>query len=439
MPLRQHDVVLAEGNFRVVLTNRRRLFAVIEAQETALGPLRIAFEIDRGQYLRELALERQLHEQDHLTAGFFDDIGHAMSHVVSDVGHGLEHVAKDAARDAGRALGGVAEGAFNAASKVATTLARPVFDTVKNVAGASMHLLAQHLPFLPEGARKGIEAASRIVMRARLGDLTAKDFIRGVVSAARAGVEGARKIGDALLTGSRFVAHVLDLPMRLMEHIPGVGGFMKGFSPFAKFETMTTLLQKGDFNGLKKMVTDDVKAMQGVISLFPGIGTGISTALSLGMALLDGGGPLDIAIKTAYGAIPIPPGIRTITDAVLDGVLALAKKGAALTDAVIAAARDAVPSGLPRDVFDTLANLVVKRHPPGQIAGELLDHYVKKFTGGITDKLAGTISATITTGGIAHELDVARVLESSRLVQPLARILPEDMVVPVFSASFAVA
>jgi hypothetical protein len=431
MPLRQHDVVLAEGNFRVVLTNRHRLFAVIDAPQTALGPMRIAFEIDRGQHFRELALQRQLRQQDHLTAGLFDDIGHAFSHVVSDVGHGLEHLAKDA----GHTLAHAAEGAFNAASKVATTLARPLFDTVKSVTAASMHLLAQHLPFLPEGARKGIEAASRIVMRARLGDLTAKDFIHGVVGAVRAGVKGARAIGDALLTGSRFVAHVLDLPMRLMEHIPGVGNFMKGFSPFAKFETMTTLLQRGDFKGLKKMVTDDVKTMQGVISLFPGIGTGISAALSMGMAVLDGGGPLEIAIKTAYGAIPIPPGIRTITDAVLDGVLALAQKGAALTDAVIAAARDAVPSGMPRDVFDTLANLVVKKHPPAQIAGELLDHYVQKFTGGVTDKIAGAI----TTAGIPHEFDVARVLESSRLVQPLSRLLPAEMIVPVFAPSFALA
>jgi hypothetical protein len=260
-------------------------------------------------------------------------------------------------------------------------------------------------------------------MRARLGDLTAKDFIHGVVSAVRSGVQGARAIGDALLTGSRLVAHVLDVPMRLMEHIPGVGGVMQNFSPFAKFEKMTSLVQKGDFGGLKKMVTDDVKMAQGVISLFPGIGQGVSAALSAGMAVLDGGGALEIAIKTAYGAIPIPPGIRTITDAVLDGVLQLAAKGGSLTDAAVAAARDAVPSGFARDVFDTLANLVVKKHPPVQVAGELLDHYVQKFT------TAGDPPAT------EHEADVAEVLRSARFVQPLGRIyVPAEPSLPANTA-----
>jgi hypothetical protein len=51
MPLRQHDIILAEGSFQVVLTNRRRLFAVINAPQTALGPMRIALEVVRDEGL----------------------------------------------------------------------------------------------------------------------------------------------------------------------------------------------------------------------------------------------------------------------------------------------------------------------------------------------------------------------------------------------------
>ena len=312
---------------------------------------------------------------------------------MNDLGHNLGHT-----------LEHVAEGAFNAAAKAATGIAQPAFDIVHHVAATGMHLIAQQLPFLPEGARKAIESASRIVMRARLGDIKAKDFIHGIIHAVKSGVNGARKIGDALLTGSRLVAHVLDVPMRIMEHIPGVGGVMKNFSPFEKFAKMTTLVQRGDFSGLKKMVTDDVKMAQGVISLFPGIGTGISSALSAGMAILDGGGPLEIAIKTAYGAIPIPPGVRTITDAVLDGVLTLATKHGSLTDAVLAAARDAVPNGFPRQVFDTLANLVIKHRPIAKVAGDLLNHYVGQYVGQI--KVGGEIPT--------HDVDVAAVTHSTR-------------------------
>jgi hypothetical protein len=439
MPLRQHDIILAEGSFQVVLTNRRRLFAVINAPKTALGPMRIALEVDRRAFQEAMRIRREIGDERFMVGGFFDDIGHAFSGVANEVGHAVSHVANDLghnlghiASDLGHGLGHAAEGAFNAVSKVATTLARPVFNTVRDVTGTAMHLISQHMPFLPEGARKSLEAASRIVMRARLGDLTAKDFIKGVVSAVKAGVEGARKIGDALLTGSRLVAHVLDFPLRIMEHIPGlkgVAGFMQNLSPFAKFEKMTTLVQKGDFAGLKKMVTDDIHAFQGVVSLFPGLGTAISAALSAGMAILDGGGLLDIAVKTAYGAIPIPPGIRTITDMVLDGVLALIDKGGNLTEAALAAARDAVPDGFPRQVFDTLANLVVRKHPPIQVAGELLDHYVGKFADNVVGGVASNVASKIKVGAElpTHEGDVERVLRSTRFVQPLGRILFEPV------------
>ena len=106
---------------------------------------------------------------------------------------------------------------------------------------------------------------------------------------------------------------------------------------------------------------------QGIISLIPGIGTGISSAISAGLAILDGGGPIVIAIKTAYGAIPIPIGIRTFTDMVLNAALDLLKHGTNLKDDIVRAARDAVgsqlPAGVPRDVgyrvYDTLAHLIL--------------------------------------------------------------------------------
>ncbi len=116
-----------------------------------------------------------------------------------------------------------------------------------------------------------------------------------------------------------------------------------------------------------------------MISLVPGVGTGISSAISAGLAALQGGSPLEIAIHAAYGAIPIPPGLRQVTDTVLDTVLRLAFHSAGLTDVAVNAARDQVPAGLPRDVFDTLINLVVHHQPVQRVAGGLLDHFVKQY------------------------------------------------------------
>ena len=57
------------------------------------------------------------------------------------------------------------------------------------------------------------------------------------------------------------------------------------------------------------------------LSRTPGIGTAISVAIAAGLAALEGGSALEIAIKIAYGAIPIPPGIKAFTDLVLGAVL----------------------------------------------------------------------------------------------------------------------
>jgi hypothetical protein len=45
----------------------------------------------------------------------------------------------------------------------------------------------------------------------QVGDLTAKDFIRDVIKAAKAGVGAAQHAAAALLTGTSVVAHVLAL------------------------------------------------------------------------------------------------------------------------------------------------------------------------------------------------------------------------------------
>jgi hypothetical protein len=160
--------------------------------------------------------------------------------------------------------------------------------------------------------------------------------------------------------------------------VPLIGGTLHALDPFQKLEKVATAIQRGDFQALKNVATDDLRLAQSVVSLVPGIGSGVGAAIGTGLAVLDGGGPLDVAIQAAYGAIPIPPGIREVTDAVLASVLSLAHQGS-VTDAALAASRNAVPAGLPRDVFDTLAQLVVKRVPVQRAAEALVSHYVERY------------------------------------------------------------
>lgn len=117
-------------------------------------------------------------------------------------------------------------------------------------------------------------------------------------------------------------------------------------------------LASGIAKGVASVAKVVAPMVQGVVSLVPGIGTGISAAIGAGIAILEGGGPLEIAVKAAYGAIPIPPGVRNITDKVVDAALSLAHTHS-ITDAVIVTLRSGFPKGLPQDVFDTLSHIVL--------------------------------------------------------------------------------
>ena len=357
----KHDTcILSEGTFRVLLTSTGRVAVIIELDESALGPLRLLHEVDTGPLFR--------------TGSLFGGLKHGLENVA----HGVEH----AAHDIGNATSRAAEGTFDATSKAATSLARPAFNIVRDAAAGGMHLLGQ-APLLPKDDRQRLEAASRVVMKARLGDIDARQFVSNVAYAATHGSETARHIGDALMTGGRVVAHVLDTPLRLAEKVPVIGGTLHALSPWQKLEHMTTAIQHGDFNEMKKIVTDEAKMVQGLSALVPGLGSGIGAAIGTGLAVLDGGGALEVAIHAAYGAIPIPPGIRNVTDMVLEAVLKLAHHGS-ITDAVLAGARSEVPDGLPRQVFDTLAHLVIKRVPIKKAAEELVGHYVQRYAPGVS-------------------------------------------------------
>jgi hypothetical protein len=226
--LRTHDVVLAEGTFRVVLTEKRRVLAVLDAPTTALGPLHIVLAVDREPYLAEGVSPLVLTQRPTVeTAGLFDDIGHAVSHA--------------------------SEGAFNAASHAATAIARPAFNLVKAASSEGVHLLAHTIPFLPDKERRKLDAAARTVMRAKLGDLDAKQFIRGIADAAKAGEHAAMHIGDTLMDASKVVSHIAELPLVPLEHVPGLGPFVKSVSPFQTWDHMADAIKHGDFKQLEKI------------------------------------------------------------------------------------------------------------------------------------------------------------------------------------------
>ena len=375
---------IALGSFSIIRTKAGRFYALIRVH-TVAGHLCLAFHLELHAVQQLATMAHAAGEYN--TAGLFDDIGHtfsdighAVSHVASDIGHGVEKAAKGAGQFASHAVHDVA--------KTASNIGAGMVHAAQGAINGAAHAIESAAKAARGAVSNEVKAAAHLVARMHLGDINAGNMIRDIGHAASQGLDWAKKAGNALAEGAKFVAKAVDMPKLVADAIPipAVQGFVKSVDPLQKFGDAVEALRVGDFNKLKKIATDTLSAAQGVISLVPGIGSGISSAISAAEAMLEGGSPIDIAIKAAYGLIPIPPGLREITDGVLDSVLALVD-GKNVTDVGIAVMRDRIPAGVPRDVFDTLANIVVKHQPILKATEDLAGHYVKQYTQGLGDAI----------------------------------------------------
>lgn len=234
--------------------------------------------------------------------------------------------------------------------------------------------------------------ASRVVWLAHAGDPGARGFVRAVVHDAVRGHARARAWADELAAARQaWLATTtggFDLFRSIGDAASDIGHAVD-----------SVVKPLGGWSGI-------LSDFQGVISLIPGIGTGISAAIGAAAAVLSGGGPLVIALKTAYGAIPIPPGIRQITDAALDAIIKLVQ-GGSITDAALAVIRDALPEGIARDAFDTLAHVIGAaassgKGPPVQHApAQMHAHYATQYTQGLGAAVAHGLKTIVPPGAAA--------------------------------------
>jgi hypothetical protein len=424
-----HYKSIAKGRFALIRTQGGRFYAVIEVM-TALGEIHAMLEL-HPHAATAIAHAQHEHEarqhaagygmvtggggvfyQDEMTVGAggggvfyqdemtvgqaivtgyatttgfdFGDIGKAIGDVAKSVVHTVEHIAAPVAH-------------------TVEHIAAPVVHAVTNVANKVAHGIEAAAKTVEHGVSDAVKTAARIVAKAHLGDINAGKFIKDIVHGAEQGVQAARKAADALAQGAQFLARHVDVPKILADAIPipairsAAQSVIGMIDPIGKFDTAIEALRKGDVNKLKSMADQELAEMQGVVSLVPGIGSGISAALGAAEALLHGGAPLEIALRAAYGALPIPPGIRQVTDTVLEAVLQIIK-GGDITDAALAIVRDRIPSGMPRDVFDTLVNVIGKHQPITKAAEQLAGHYVTQYTQGLSTALEKGLSSVVAPG-----------------------------------------
>jgi hypothetical protein len=79
----------------------------------------------------------------------------------------------------------------------------------------------------------------------------------------------------------------------------------------------------------------------------------------------------------------------------LDGVIALAKGGANVSEMALTVARERIPRGLPRDVFDTLVRIVIRRVPIQRAGEALVNHYVKQYGGVVANQALSRVTPVL--------------------------------------------
>lgn len=348
---------IAHGSFRVCRTTSGRYYLFVNI-ETALGHLCAAIHVER-----EIAERVQ------------KQIGKTLNQTVTGAEPHAVHVLS--------AIGSRADRCAELLDRAATKRG-----TAPAVLEAARMICCAHF-----GDLRARNHLAHIETRAKLGDAKAEKSMR-LIRAARA---FAREVlGGGTTTGGFFD----DIGKAVSHVVRDVGHTVSD----AKRAVQHTAEQVPGFKDVEHATTDVVhvvsaygpmvlSSVDALCSMIPGIGTGISSALEAGLAILQGGSALDIAIHAAYGAIPIPPGLKFVTDTVVSAVLGLVDHGGDLTAAAIQVVRDRVPAGLPREVFDTLINIVAHKRPILPAAGALAGHIVTKYTQGATTAIAQNLAA----------------------------------------------
>jgi hypothetical protein len=359
--LRTHDIVLVDGTFRVVMTPRRRIVAALDIQESPLGPLHLVFEVDQAAFLPPDAAASALDPSTE-TAGIFDDIGK------------------------------VASETFDVASKVAEVAAGPTLALAKAAATEGAKLVSSAMA--PDHVNVRVAPASHVVMKARLGDVNAKQFIRKIAGAANAGDATAQQVADALLAARKRVAETVDVPALLASHAPE--GVVRTYSPLEHFQRVVTHLQRGNFEPLERVAAERVEVAPEVeervrvtpeveeerVRFAPEVEERVRVEPKVEERVVVGQeswAPVERVVRAVYGTLPFPVEVRPGTDAALEAVVSLLGRPQELSEVTIQSARGQIPPGLPQQVFDMLVEHVRRYVPVQKPPVRRIEDYVLQY------------------------------------------------------------
>lgn len=312
------------------------------------------------------------------TAGFFDDIGHA----VSNVGNAVNNAVNEVGKAAGQAA-----------------------NTVANVANSAAH-----------EAQKAVAAAAQFA--GQVGHDVGKFAADQAAAFAKNPLGTLAKIaagGPLALINPDAILHGLGVPTPTdMLHklgLPSPSEILPDPSKMAG--NIISAISTGDLNKIKSSIIDTGHQFADIVAMVPGVGNVVGGPFNAALALLESGSPLRASLELMLGQIPgIPPEIRDVfLRPAIDGVADVVEKHESVTDAIVTSLKDGIMAeaekrGIPDpirkiigDFVDAAMQLILQHKPLDQVATSFVKH-------GLLD------TATRALGSQIHLPDIAGKLSS---------------------------
>jgi hypothetical protein len=91
----------------------------------------------------------------------------------------------------------------------------------------------------------------------------AKQFIKGIGNAAKAGLEGATKVADTLVDASKLMAKAGNLPALVAAHVPVLRDIEKALNPLDAWQDLAHALRRGDFRAVQEIAKNQLSRQRG--------------------------------------------------------------------------------------------------------------------------------------------------------------------------------
>jgi len=285
---------------------------------------------------RDAALKDPLFWRKQHTSGPLETIGNAAESVVSGAAHEAQKAVTSAAKVVASTGGDAAKFVADQAKAFASD---PVGQVTKVATSGGLSLIGVH----PEDLLKSAGIPTPDQMLSKLG----------------------------LPTPSQ-IAHVaydaVTDPQELLAKVPGIGALVRYIpampDPTKAARDLVNAAVHGDLKAIEGTAFNMGRQVADVAAMVPGVGNVVGGPLASAITLLETGSALKAALQLLLAQVPgIPPQIREILRAILNGIADIVEQEKSVTDVLIAEIRHGVVNqvkqqGVPAPVASAVNDLI---------------------------------------------------------------------------------